>query len=68
MSASALPRLIHTAPAVTEGLGVSGLPQLLQNPSPGAPSLLSWGSQQLAVGTRLLACVCSPFLESLVWP
>lgn len=36
MPASILPHLIHTVPAVTEGLGVSGLHQLLQNPSPGA--------------------------------
>lgn len=68
MPASTLPHLIDTAPAVTEGLGVSGVHQLLQNPSPGASSLLCWGSHQLTVGTGLLACVCFPFLESLVWP
>lgn len=29
MPASTLPHLIHTAPAVTEGLGVSGLPPIV---------------------------------------
>lgn len=71
MPASTLPHLVNTAPAVTEGLGVSGffcLPKLLQNLSPGASSLLCWSGHQLTVGTGLLASVCSPFLESLVWP
>lgn len=56
MPASTLPHLVNTAPAVTEGLGVSGsfcLPELLQNLSLGASSLLCWSGHQLTVGTGL---------------
>lgn len=68
MPASTLPHLIHTAPAVT---GAGCIWPTLTVAESFARSLFTpacWGSQQLTVGTGLLACMCSLFLESLVWP